>query len=120
MKIEKTSFGSITIDGKTYEHDVFIDMDGKVHKRKKKLSKNIYGTSHILSLEEAEYLFETGCTTLILGAGQDGLSVSLSDKAAAFFERENCRIVRHPTPEAIRAYNECREKRKIGLFHVTC
>jgi hypothetical protein len=120
MKIEKTSFGSITIDGKTYDHDVLIDMGGKVRKRKKKLSKEKYGTSHILSLEEARYVLEKGCTTLILGAGQEGLSVRLSDEAQAYLKEKGCRLIRKATPEAIRAYNECKEKGKIGLFHVTC
>jgi hypothetical protein len=35
-------------DGKTYEHDV-IRLSGEVVKRKKKLSKKYYGTSHVLS-----------------------------------------------------------------------
>ena len=38
MRIEAFSFGSIRIDGVTYEHDVVIDR-GQVHKRKKKPSK---------------------------------------------------------------------------------
>jgi hypothetical protein len=46
MEIEKTTFGTITIDGKTYEHDVLIRVSGEVVKRKKKLSKKYYGTSH--------------------------------------------------------------------------
>jgi hypothetical protein len=50
MEIEGTTFGTITIDGKTYEHDVIIRLSGKVVKRKKKLSKKYYGTSHVLSM----------------------------------------------------------------------
>jgi hypothetical protein len=38
MRFEEFSFGSIRIDGVTYEHDVMID-DGEVRKRKKNLSK---------------------------------------------------------------------------------
>ena len=30
MKIEGTTFGSITIDGKTYEHDVVIRLSDEV------------------------------------------------------------------------------------------
>jgi hypothetical protein len=48
VQIENTTFGSITIDGKTYEHDVVIRLSGEVVKRKKKLSKKLYGTSHAL------------------------------------------------------------------------
>ena len=39
MGIQGTEFGSITIDGKPYEHDVVIHLSGKVEKRQKKLSK---------------------------------------------------------------------------------
>ena len=38
MRFDKFSFGSIQIDGSTYEHDVVIDR-GEVSKRKKKPSK---------------------------------------------------------------------------------
>ena len=38
MHFEAFSFGSIRIDGVTYEHDVVIDR-GEVRKRKKKASK---------------------------------------------------------------------------------
>ena len=54
MEIEGTTFGTITIDGKTYEHDVIIRLSGEVMKRKKKLSKKYYGTSHVLSKDEAK------------------------------------------------------------------
>jgi hypothetical protein len=70
MEIEGTTFGTITIDGKTYEHDVIIRLSGEVVKRKKKLSKKYYGTSHVLSKDEAKFVFESGCEQLILGSGQ--------------------------------------------------
>ena len=43
MRIDRTEFGEITIDGKTYEHDVIIRLSGEIVKRKKKLSKRLYG-----------------------------------------------------------------------------
>ena len=46
MKIDETEFGSITIAGTTYDHDVVVRLSDKVVKRKKKLSKCLYGTSH--------------------------------------------------------------------------
>jgi hypothetical protein len=120
MKIDSTEFGSITIDGTTYDHDVLIHLSGEVAKRKKKLSKKYYGTSHIISLEEAEFVYERGCDSLVLGAGQFG-NVKLSPEAAAFFARHDCRVVVQPTPDAIKTYNKAGDKaRTIGLFHVTC
>ena len=38
MRFEHFVFGSIRIDGRTYEHDVVIDL-GAVRKRKKKASR---------------------------------------------------------------------------------
>lgn len=117
-KIDKTKFGSITIEGKKYEYDLVIRLVGKVEKRKKKLSKKIFGTSHTISLAEAEYVFEEGAELLIIGAGQDGM-VKLSAEAAAFFEGQRCAVELLPTPEAIQRWNEAKGS-TIGLFHVTC
>jgi len=118
MKIEGTTFGSITIDGKTYEHDVIIRLSGEVMKRKKKLSKKYYGTSHMVSKDEAKFVFEKGCEELILGSGQMG-NVHLSPEADAYFAKKGCKVLLLPTPEARDAFNGSRAK-KIGLFHVTC
>ena len=118
MSIERTAFGSITIDGKTYEHDVIIRLSGNVAKRQKKLSKEQYGTSHIISKAEAKAVFEDGCELLIVGSGQQG-NVNLSPEASAYFDKKGCRVIIEPTPEAIRLFNESRDK-KVGLMHVTC
>ena len=118
MEIERTTFGTITIDGKTYEHDVIIRLSGEVAKRKKKLSKKYYGTSHVLSKDEAKFVFENGCEQLILGSGQMG-NVHLSPEAEAYFAKKGCTVLLQPTPKAIRTFNSSQAK-KIGLFHVTC
>lgn len=118
VTIEATAFGSIIINGETFDFDVLIRLSGKVKKRKKKLSKQVYDTSHIVSLAEAEYVYEKGCETLIVGSGQYGV-LTLSDRAAAFFEQQGCEVILQPTPEAIKTFNQTAGP-KIGLFHVTC
>ena len=118
MEIERTKFGSITIDRKTYEHDVVIRLSGEVIKRKKKLSKKYYGTSHVLSKDEAKFVFEKGCEQFIIGSGQIG-NVHLSPEAEGYFAKKGCKVLLQPTPEAIRVFNKSQAK-KIGLFHVTC
>jgi hypothetical protein len=118
MRIDHTAFGEITINGKTYDHDVVIRFSGKILKRKKKLSKQLYGTSHVVSEDEAKFVFENGCSQLILGSGQEG-NVRLSPEAEAFFAKKNCQVVIQTTLQAIRTFNEAHGK-KIGLFHVTC
>jgi hypothetical protein len=117
-RIDRTRFGSVTLDGKVFEHDVVIRLHGQVKKRKKKLSKAVYGTSHTISLAEARHIYQKGAARLIIGAGQYG-TVELSDEAAAYFERNSCRAELLPMPEVIQAWNEA-EGAVIGLLHVTC
>jgi hypothetical protein len=117
-KISGTKFGSITIEGAVSNHDVVIRLGGAVKKRKKKLSKAVYGTSHIVSLDEAKFVYEKGAEGIIVGAGQSGL-VRLSDEAADYFKRKKCAVKLQPTGEAIRTWNDA-EGSFLGLFHVTC
>ncbi|MBN1579697.1 MAG: Mth938-like domain-containing protein [Anaerolineae bacterium] len=117
-RIDSTRFGSIAIEGKTFKHDVQIGLDGQVSKRKKKLSKAIYGTSHTISLDEAKHIYQKSAEQLIVGSGQHGLA-ELSKEAAAFFEDKGCRVELLPTGKAIEAWNKA-EGAVIGLFHITC
>jgi hypothetical protein len=117
-QIDRTSFGSVTIDGEVFERDVLIRLDGEVKKRKKKLSKAVYGTSHIISLDEAKQVYQKGAERLIVGAGQYGL-VELSDEAAEYFQQHDCEVDLLPMKEAVKAWNKA-EGAIIGLFHVTC
>jgi hypothetical protein len=117
-KIDKTKFGSITIAGKKYENDVVIRLDGKVKKRKKKLSKEIYGTSHIVSLMEIQSIFEPGAQRLIFGTGQSG-QANLSPEAIDFLQDHQCNFDVIPTPHAVEEWNSA-SGAIIGLFHITC
>jgi hypothetical protein len=78
-RIDETHFGTVTIDGKVFEHDVLIRFGGKVEKRKKKLSKAVYGTSHTISLAEARHVHQKGAGRLLIGAGQQG-RIRLSER----------------------------------------
>jgi len=117
-KIDATEFGSITIAGEVYDYDVQIGLDGQVKKRKKKLSKEVYGTSHTVSLAEARHVHDKGAERLIVGTGQTGF-VELSAEAAAYFKDKGCQVKLMPTPQAIDAWNQAKGA-VIGLFHVTC
>jgi hypothetical protein len=119
QNINKTSFGSITIQGNKYEHDIIIRMNGKILKRKKKLSKRIFGTSHIISIDEAKYIFEKGARLLIIGSGQYG-QVTLSEEAEKYFRKKECKVKIFPTPEALEQWNKQEKGAVIALFHLTC
>jgi len=117
-KIEDAKFGSVTIDSEVYEHDVVIRLSGVVEKRKKKLSKQRYGPSHTISLEEAKHILDEGAKHLIIGTGQSGM-LKLSDEAEKYFRENGCSVVLLPTLQAVKVWNETKGK-TIGMFHVTC
>ena len=73
MRFEAFSFGSIRIDGVTYEHDVVID-HGKVRKRKKKPSKKFHDElGHTPLSNEEEIPWK--CQRLVIGTGTGALPI---------------------------------------------
>lgn len=117
-RIGKTEFGWITIQNDIIHYDVLIRLNGLVEKRKKSLSKEIYGTSHIISIAEAKYIYEEKAQHLIIGSGQEGM-VKLSEDARDYFKKKGCAVELMPTPQAVEAWNKASDD-TIGLFHVTC
>lgn len=104
-RIDGMEFGWIRIDGEKYEHDVVIRLDGKVKKRKKKLSKAVYGTSHKVSLDEAKHVFEKGAAAIIVGSGQHGV-LELSEECSGYFEKKGIAVEILPTPKAVALWNK--------------
>ena len=113
-----TGFGWIDVEGERITHDILIRPEGQVEKRKKKLSKEIYGTSHTLSLAEAQHIYQEGASGLLIGAGQFG-RVRLSLEASTFFREKGLPVTILTTPKAIKTWNTSAEN-LIGLFHITC
>lgn len=116
--VDSTEFGAIIIDGITHEKDILIRLDGAIKKRKKELSKAVYGTSHIISLDEAKHVYEKGAEMLIIGSGHEGM-IKLSAEAEEYFQKKNCTVEIIPTPVAAKYWNKVK-KNAIGLFHITC
>jgi len=116
--INHSTFGSIIIDEHSYNHDVLIRSDGHIEKRNKKLSKKMYGTSHTISLDEAEFIYEDGVHRIIIGCGQQG-ALGMSEEAKKLFRQNQIDLILADTPHAEREYNSSKET-CVGLFHVTC
>jgi hypothetical protein len=117
-KVDDVWFGSITIEGTRYEHDVIIRLSGKVRKRQKTLSKKLYGTSHTISLAEIKELYRPKAERLIIGAGHED-KVRLSPEAAEFLAKHGLEVELAPTPQAVETWNAA-EGKVLGLFHITC
>jgi hypothetical protein len=115
MRFEKFSFGSIRIDGVTYEHDVVIDR-GDVRKRKKKPSKKFrdeFGHTPV-SVEEK---IPWQCRRLIIGTGTGALPVMDDVKREA--RRRKIALIVLSTVEAIAELKKHSDDTN-AILHVTC
>ena len=116
MRIDKFSFGSIQIDGATYEHDVVIDR-GEISKRKKKPSKKFrdeFGHTP-LSIEEK---IPWKCRRLVIGTGAYGALPVMKEVKVAAKERK-IELLILPTYKAIAALMRDMDDTN-AILHVTC
>ena len=116
--VDSVRFGTITVAGQTFKHDIVITLDGEVRKREKRLSKQLYGTSHTVSQAEIETVWEKGAEALIVGTGLFD-RVRLSPEAQFFLAQQGCAIESRRIRQAVRLWNDSRGK-VVGLFHITC
>ncbi len=117
-EIVGTSFGEITIGRTTYETDVYILAHGEVKRRKKKIAREIYGTSHKIGPAELKKVCKGGPKKVFIGTGQSG-AAELTAEGREFLEGHHIEVCVVPTPEVIDAFNQC-SKSKAALIHVTC
>jgi len=116
MRFDKFSFGSIRIDGSTYEHDVVIDR-GEVSKRKKKPSKKFrdeFGHTP-LSIEEK---IPWECRQLVIGTGAHG-NLPVMSEVQREAERRKIKLLTLPTIEALKVLEQD-PKGTNAILHVTC
>ena len=115
MHFEGFSFGSIRIDGTTYERDVVIDR-GHIRKRNKKPSKKFRDTfGHTpLSIEED---IPWKCQRLVIGTGTGAVPVMDEVKREAHRRRIKLDIL--PTAGAIKTLQEATDETN-AILHVTC
>jgi hypothetical protein len=116
MKFTDFSFGSLRVDGTTYEHDVVIDR-GTIRKRIKKLSKQFrdkFGHTPVSTEEKIPWK----CRRLVIGTGTYGaLPVMREVKAEA--KRRDVELVSLPTAKAIEFLNE-NPRNTNAILHLTC
>ena len=116
LSFQGFSFGSIGVDGTTYDHDIVIDR-GEVRKRKKKPSKKYrdrFGHTPLSVDEDIPWK----CKRLVVGTGLEG-SLPVMKQVENEARRRNVELLVLPTKEAIEELT-----RKIdetnAILHVTC
>jgi len=116
MDFGKLKFGSVEIDGVTYEHDVIIDC-GRIRKRKKKPSKTFreqFGHTPVSVEEEIPWK----CQTLMVGTGNYG-SLPVMDEVKLEARRQKINLLIVPTKEAIQTLAR-KPQHTNAILHVTC
>ena len=114
MRFQKYSFGSIRIDGITYEHDVVID-HGNVRKRKKKPSKKFrdqFGHTPVSVEEDIPWK----CRRLIIGTGT---ALPVMDSVMREAIRRKIELLVVPTVDAIETLKKNPDDTN-AILHVTC
>ena len=116
MRFSGYAFGSVRVDGVTYNHDLIIDR-GKIRKRKKAASRKFrdaYGHTPLSAAEDIPWR----CRRLVIGTGADGaLPVMMQVRDEA--RRRKVDLVVLPTAEAIGMLTKA-SKDTNAVLHLTC
>jgi hypothetical protein len=116
MRFQSFTFGSIRIDGVTYDHDVVIDR-GEIRRRSKKASKpfrEAFGHTPLSVQEKIPWK----CRRLVVGTGALG-ALPVMEEVKREAERRDVELVSLPTLKAIEVLKK-RARDTNAVLHVTC
>ena len=116
MRFTGYSFGSVRVDGVTYDHDLIIDR-GKVRKRKKAASRKFRGAYGHTPLSIAENI-PWRCRRLVVGSGAGG-ALPVLQQVRDEARRRKIDLVVLPTAEAISALTKATADTN-AILHLTC
>jgi hypothetical protein len=110
--IEHYSFGSITIDGKNYSHDVIV-AGSKVKSWRR-------AVSHEVSINDADPILEEKPKLIIFGTGAAGV-MNVLPETEKYLEEQGIKVLISKTADAVRELNQrMKEAGAVGAFHLTC
>jgi len=116
MRFTEYSFGSVRVDGATYDHDLVIDR-GKIRKRKKAASRRFRDDYRHTPLSTAEDL-PWDCRRLVIGTGADG-ALPVTEQVRHEADRRKVELVVLPTAAAIDVLAETIPDTN-AVLHLTC
>jgi len=113
--IEEYHFGSITVDGKTYNHDLEVRrMFSKIEVLDWKRNE-----SHIIDVEDVKRAVGQKPDIVVIGNGESGVA-QVTEAAKQFIINKGIKLIIDITGKAVRIFNEGEQTNIIGLFHLTC
>jgi len=132
--IEEYHFGSITINGKTYDYDVEVRWAPKESAKADPTGQACEvlswwrEESHLIDVESVKRAVEQEPETVIIGTGESGVAKVTKD-AQNFIKEKGIELIIDKTGEATKTFNiikeeseeeEGEQRKVIGLFHLTC
>ncbi len=111
--IEEYYFGSIKIDGKTYNYDVQVGLNNEV----KPWRRN---QSHQIEKRDIKEVLSQNPEVIIIGAGEMSVA-KVTDETQQAITSKGIKLIIEPTGKAIKSFNSLKKEKKVaGLFHLTC
>lgn len=134
--IEEYRFGSITIDGKTYNHDVEVrwtpkdlapDAGTGPTGQALEVLKWWRKESHIIDAGDITRAVNQNPDMIIIGTGESGIA-KVTEGAKNEIRSRGIELIIDLTDQAIKTFNirkgesggEQKKEKIIGLFHLTC
>lgn len=112
IMIESYKFGSITIDGNNYRHDVIIYGD--------KVDEWWRDQGHNVAIEDLKSL-PSGIEVFVMGNGHSS-RCTFPEETRTFLEGKGIKVIVEKTGDAYKTYNRLVEEgaKVAGGFHLTC
>ena len=117
MKMRLVTFGKINIEGKHYEYDVII-AEGKVRKRKKRLSK-VYRSRFGHTPLSVEEKIPWHGRKLFVGTGAYG-SLPVMPEVYEEARKQGVEVIAMPTVEVCELLEKYKPSDVNAILHVTC
>lgn len=111
--IGRFEFGTIVIDGQSYESDMIIFPDGTVEQWQHK-------DEHVLRPRDVDKIISAGPEVVIIGLGTVG-NLKVRPKAEKRLQQAGIEVMAYRTNKACETYRELRNQRKVAaILHITC
>lgn len=117
--IDNYQFGSITINGETYDYDVEVRWNGEVLKWWR-------DQGHVFAVSDLKRAVEQEPDAIVLGTGANGRA-KMPQETRSFIREKGIKLIIDKTEPAVKSFdtlveesNEQAPKKVVGLFHLTC
>lgn len=111
VKVEHYAFGSITVDGVTYERDLIVTPDGVVPDWWR-------AQGHRLVMDDLRGIDFFGVRRIVVGTGYFG-RVSVDESVRSHFENAGIDLTTVDSRRAVEAFNEAGDGAVLAI-HLTC